>query len=181
MDAASHTQLLVYLQALNAALPAGTTITSMNDVYDAVLSHNASLAASQAVFKVCTDNELVFQPVLSDPGLSSASVYLESSGPDFYDGRTVSHLSAAKYTLTSDFLIVPDVTAGVDARKLATSGGGFLGPSVLAVMNTLGYTVNVSGSGIVNSLSFGNGVPSRAPALLVQLATSLLALAALAL
>jgi len=179
VDASTNTKVTSYLDALTAAIPSGTVITSMNDVYDAVLANNASLAAVEAMFKLCTSNNLVFKPVLSDTNLDSESVYLEAAGPAFYNGRTISHLATSRYALSSDFLIVPDVTAGKDARKLATSAGGFLGPSILAVMNTLGYTVNVSGNGIVNSVNFG-GASSRssAPVNLVSLAGCILAVAA---
>jgi len=93
-----------------------------------------------------TPKSMLFVPTVPTKNTvkTPEGVYLETSLEPFQQGSSISHMDRTTYTGTSDFLMRFALEPGFTTNDLIAKGGNFtggvIGPLLLQVMGSMGYT-----------------------------------------
>lgn len=116
------------------------------------------------MYQICTTaRDLGFMP--ANGSTADDVLVLETSLNPFAEGSSISHVDYNTYTNTSDFLMRYLQDRGVTlSQAIARGGGGPIGPRLIRVLESLGYSTinNPNVTKTVTSISTGTSIISAA-------------------
>ncbi|RHZ82651.1 hypothetical protein Glove_106g6 [Diversispora epigaea] len=129
-----------FTKQLNNFGPPNTNFSTADDFFSK-LTNSPEWDVAKYLFKKATlEKSMMFVP--RDTDIIDGTV-LETSLDPYAPGSSISHVSEALYTGTSDFLMRFALEPGITINDLIMNGGnysgGAIGPKLSSIMNSLGY------------------------------------------
>ncbi|CAG8482211.1 11288_t:CDS:10 [Diversispora eburnea] len=130
-----------FTNQLNNFGPPNTNFSTANDFFNELMASPEWTNVAKYLFKKATlEKSMMFVP--RDVDIVDGT-FLETSLNPYAPGSSISHVSEAVYSDTSDFLMRFALEPGLTIDDLIISGGNFsggaVGPRLISIMNSLGY------------------------------------------